>query len=89
MATTDEALAALNVDANAFDLLFRDINMPGSMNGLELAHHVHSVWPRVALLIASGHARPTRTEVPPGGRFLTKPYAMDEVVEHVATLVSG
>ena len=89
VAHTDEALAVLKVGADEIDLLFTDINMPGSMNGLELAHHVHSLWPRVALLIASGNARPTRTELPPGRRFLTKPYAMDEVVEHVATLVSG
>ena len=86
---TDEALAVLKAGADEIDLLFTDINMPGSMNGLELAHYVHSLWPRVALLIASGNAQPTRRELPPGGRFLTKPYAMDEVVEHVATLVAG
>jgi len=89
VAHTDEALAVLKADAAEINLLFTDINMPGSMNGLELAHHVHCVWPRVALLIASGKAQPTRTERPPGSRFLTKPYAVDEVVEHVAALVAG
>ncbi|MDQ2765218.1 MAG: response regulator [Pseudomonadota bacterium] len=67
-------------------LLFTDIHMPGgTMNGLELAHHVHTTWPWIALLMVSGEAQPTH--MPPGCRFLSKPYHLDHVVAHVRSLL--
>jgi len=79
----DSALAILEVDANLIDLLFTDVHMPGSIDGLKLAHHVSAHWPWIALLIASGHAKPHPTELPSGSRFLGKPYELDHVVAHV------
>jgi CheY-like chemotaxis protein len=67
---------ALNVLSNQGDdvrALFTDIHMPGSMNGLELAHHVHGHWPWIVLLVASGEASLAAEELPAGSRFLRKP----------------
>src|ERR1700722_13973690 len=53
----DEAIALLerHVDIRA---VFTDIHMPGSMDGLKLAHYVRGRWPPIKLFIASGLARP-------------------------------
>jgi CheY-like chemotaxis protein len=64
-------------------LLFTDIHMPGSMNGLELAHQSFHHWPWIALLVTSGDALPAPSEMPYGGRFLPKPYAIDHMLAHV------
>jgi CheY-like chemotaxis protein len=38
--------------------VFTDINMPGSMDGLKLAHYVRGRWPPIKLIITSGQRRP-------------------------------
>ena len=55
-------------------VLFTDINMPGEMDGLDLARRVHQLRPDVHLIITSGKLRPGRGELPGEGRFLGKPY---------------
>jgi two-component system, response regulator PdtaR len=84
----EDALIALQDRHGAIHLLFTDIHMPGTMNGLELAHHVRRVWPHVALLIASGQKRPLAAELPAGSVFLTKPYDPDHVVAHAQALTA-
>jgi CheY-like chemotaxis protein len=54
--------------------VFTDINMPGEFDGLSLAHKVHRLRPDVQLILTSGRAEPLRSEMPPGVRFLPKPY---------------
>jgi two-component system, response regulator PdtaR len=82
----EQALAALKSRAADIDLLFTDINMPGRLDGLDLARHVSEAWPDIALLITSGR-RPPLTR-PIGSRFLAKPYASDQVVAQVQTLLA-
>jgi two-component system, response regulator PdtaR len=84
-----DALALLEAQADGIHLLFTDIHMPGSMDGLDLAHHVHGQWPWIALLIASGQRQPMPAELPPGCRFLPKPYDLDHVIGHARTLTSA
>ncbi len=84
-----EALSFLQVNATTTHLLFTDIHMPGSMNGLELAHHARHHWPWIAILVASGNARPRQSELPPGGRFLPKPYDLDHMISHVHDLLAA
>ena len=85
----EEALAALQSRPRSIHLLFTDIHMPGQMSGLELAHHVRQVWPHVALLIASGQAKPLPAALPDGSIFLTKPYQPDHVVQHAKLLTAA
>lgn len=61
-------------------LVFTDIDMPGSMDGLKLAHYVRGRWPPVKLIIASGHMIVAEDEMPRGARFFGKPY-----VDHAIT----
>jgi CheY-like chemotaxis protein len=56
-------------------ILFTDIQMPGSMDGLLLAAVVRDRWPPIALLIASGRVSPDIDAIPAGARFISKPYS--------------
>jgi DNA-binding NtrC family response regulator len=85
----DHADAALNIlHARAVEVcaLFTDVNMPGEMDGLALAHHASSKWPWIRLLVASGHAQPQADDMPKGCRFLPKPYDPDHMVSHIRDL---
>jgi CheY-like chemotaxis protein len=85
----EEALSALQSRPMTIHLLFTDINMPGPMSGLELAHHVQGAWPHIALLITSGNDKPLPGRLPTGSVFLAKPYAPAHVVTHARTLTAA
>jgi FixJ family two-component response regulator len=60
-----------------------DIDMPGSMNGLELAKLVHLRWPRVGIVVTSGRARLGLDDLADGAAFLAKPYRPETVIQMV------
>jgi CheY-like chemotaxis protein len=72
--TADEALAILEARADDVRLVFTDIQMPGSMDGLGLAHAVRDRWPPVELIVTSGRCHIGANELPARGRFIPKPY---------------
>jgi len=55
-------------------VVFSDIEMPGSMDGLKLIHAVRKRWPPVILILASGRVSPRDDEMPSGTVFFRKPY---------------
>lgn len=65
-------------------VLFTDVNMPGSLDGLGLARLVHEHWPAIRLLVTSG--RPLEAPVPDDGRFVAKPYSLSHLTDTVAEL---
>jgi CheY-like chemotaxis protein len=44
-ARADEALTILSENAERVTVVFTDVNMPGSMDGLQLAQRVRDSWP--------------------------------------------
>ncbi len=68
-------------------LVFTDVHMPGSMDGLKLAHFVRNRWPPVKIIATSGHARITEGDLPEGGRFLHKPYTVAEITTTLRELI--
>jgi len=85
----DDALAILQSWGTAVDVLFTDVQMPGAMDGLQLARHVRSRWPGIGVLVASGRATPAPAMLPPGCRFVTKPYKLGQVVAEVQELAAA
>jgi two-component system, response regulator PdtaR len=83
----DAALAVLAARPD-IDVLFTDVNMPGSLDGLDLARLVHARRPDIKLLIASGQVRLSEHDIPDAGRFLPKPYAPDAIVREIRGLVA-
>jgi CheY-like chemotaxis protein len=84
-ADADEAMALLESRSD-IALLLTDIEMPGSMNGLKLAHTLRNRWPRIKILVVSGQLRPQLTELPADSRFLAKPYQTAALVEELRAL---
>lgn len=83
-----EALEVLEFNPSVA-ALFSDINMPGSLDGLGLASHARRRWPHLGIVLASGHARPTATDLPERCRFLSKPYALADIVMCVRSVLSA
>ena len=77
-ANADEALSYFHTGAE-IDLLFSDVQMPGSMNGVELARRIRSGYPSVRIILTSAHNGPTDHL----GSFLPKPYDFDRAVSVV------
>jgi hypothetical protein len=61
--------------------------MPGSMDGLRLARVVRNRWPPVALIVTSGRRSVLETDLPPGGRFLDKPYEPAQIEAALRELI--
>jgi len=68
----DEAVAILESRSD-IALLFTDIQMPGSMDGLKLAHAVHERWPPIKIILVSGQLRLASIDIPADSRFFGKP----------------
>ena len=77
-----EALQILGGNPN-IDLLFTDVDMPGAMDGLDLAKRVHHDWPAVELIVTSGARTMGTTVLPDDGTFLPKPYFTDRLIQIV------
>jgi CheY-like chemotaxis protein len=84
----DEAVALLSSRPD-ISVLFTDIDMPGSMDGLELAHAVRKRWPLIKILIASGHIRLQLSELPSNSCFVGKPYKAAAIVAELRSLVGS
>jgi CheY-like chemotaxis protein len=82
----DEAIATLE-SRDDIDVVFTDINMPGSMDGLSLAAAVRDRWPTIKLIVTSGKARPGSQEMPVGSRFVSKPAGPEVILSVVRQLV--
>src|SRR5665213_458178 len=74
----DEAIEILE-SRRDITVVFTDIQMPGSMDGLKLARAVRGRWPPIKIVATSGHVHVSETDLPEGGRFLPKPYSPVEV----------
>ena len=81
--TADEAAAILRTAADQVRVVFSDIEMPGSMNGLTLARIVSDAWPAISVVLTSGRLTPCPSTLPDRARFVAKPYDLG----HVATLI--
>jgi two-component system, response regulator PdtaR len=88
-ANADIAIALLEARSDEVQVVFTDVNMPGSMDGLELAEQVHRRWPHILLLISSGYARPHPDEIPDHGRFMPKPYYGPTLVRHITEMMQA
>jgi two-component system, response regulator PdtaR len=84
-ADADHAVSLLET-VPGIGVVFTDIQMPGSMDGLRLAAVVRDRWPPVALLVTSGKLRPASSDMPTGARFISKPYPPSELEAHLHSL---
>ena len=83
----DEAFAIIQSRSSDIALLFTDIQMPGSMSGLQLALAVHERWPAIKIILASGQLKLTKSEIPENSRFFGKPLDSVEMVAEIREML--
>jgi CheY-like chemotaxis protein len=84
----DQAIEILEAGPD-IHVIFTDIQIPGSMDGLKLAHAVRGPWPPIKIIATSGHVNLRTDDLPEGGRFLPKPYGPEEVIGTLRELVAA
>ncbi len=86
--SADEAIAILE-SRRDISVVFTDIQMPGSMDGLKLAQAVRGRWPPIKIVATSGHLSVTQADLPEGGRFVSKPYSPTDITTVLRELTAG
>src|SRR3954469_5736902 len=77
-ANADQAIEVLEARRD-ITVVFTDIQMPGSMDGLKLARAVRGRWPPIKIVATSGLVDVREQDLPDGGRFLPKPYSPHQI----------
>ena len=85
-ASADAAIALLELHKE-IRLIFTDVDMPGSMDGLNLAHYVRGRWPPVKIMVTSGHVKVDEEHLPAGALFIPKPYDVAEITQKVREMI--
>ena len=82
----DEAVAILESRSDIM-LLFTDVQMPGSMDGIKLAHAVRNKWPPIKIVVVSGHIEVNRNDLPADSRFFGKPFEAAKMISELRSLI--
>lgn len=84
----DEAISVLESRSD-ISLLLTDIQMPGSIDGLKLAHAVHERWPSIKIILVSGQVKPSEAERPANSRFFGKPLGVEQMIAELQAMVGA
>src|SRR5918994_5578191 len=84
----EQALSILESRSD-ISLLFSDIQMPGSMDGLKLAHAVHNRWPLIKIILVSGQVRVSDADTPADSRFFGKPLEAKQMIAELQQMVGA
>jgi two-component sensor histidine kinase/ActR/RegA family two-component response regulator len=84
----DQAMSILESRSD-ISLLFTDIQMPGSIDGLKLAHAVHDRWPSIKIILVSGQVNPSDAERPADSRFFCKPLGVEQMITELQAMVGA
>jgi CheY-like chemotaxis protein len=82
----DEAVAILESRSD-IALLFTDIQMPGSMDGLKLAHAVRKRWPPIKIILVSGQLKLANIDIPTDSRFFGKPLEAKKMIAEMQDMI--
>ncbi len=84
----DAALGLMEQHHADVQLLFTDVEMPGSRNGFALAREVAQRWVHVGILVASGQMKPAEGDMPDGAIFIGKPFSAEIVHGRVGEILT-
>jgi CheY-like chemotaxis protein len=82
----DEAVTILETRSD-IALLLTDVQMPGSMDGLGLAHVVHKRWPPIKIILVSGALKLAKSDIPADSRFFGKPLEAEEMIAEMQEMI--
>jgi CheY-like chemotaxis protein len=78
--SADEAIRILEGRPD-IHLVFTDIGLAGTMDGIKLANYVRDRWPPIHLVVVSGNLVVDQSLLPVGAKFFPKPYRNSAIVE--------
>ena len=81
----DEAIAQIERDGDV-RIIITDVDMPGSMDGVKLAHFVRHRWPPIQLIVISGKIGANEVDLPVGARFFSKPCREEALLSTIREL---
>ena len=81
--SADAALAALSGGASLPDIVLSDIEMPGKLNGMDLAFRLRELWPKLPVVLITGYAKQLEVAVSGGLRVLPKPTPPQELLREL------
>jgi two-component system, response regulator PdtaR len=83
----DEAILILERRAD-IAAIFTDVDMPGTMDGLKLAHAVRHRWPPIKIIIVSGKTHLNDADLPSDTPFFSKPYSVPNMISELRSLIA-
>lgn len=83
----DEAVALLAEHHAVITVLFTDVHMPGARDGFAVARETANLWPHIAIVVASGEARPGPGDLPEQACFIAKPFSAELVHNHLQEML--
>jgi CheY-like chemotaxis protein len=83
----DEAIRILE-SRDDIRIVFTDINMPGSMDGIKLARAVRGRWPPIKIIVTSGLSGSERKLLPEDSQFIPKPYNAGQISDALHSLAA-
>jgi two-component system, response regulator PdtaR len=83
----DEAIGILESRTD-IRLVFTDVDMPGTMDGLKLTRYIRERWPPVRLIVASGKKILDESHLPEGAHFFLKPYAEQTIADAIKGMLA-
>ena len=86
--SADQAIEILE-SRDDISLLFTDIQMPGSMDGLKLAHAAHARWPHIKIILVSGQIAVTDAERPSDSKFFPKPLEIQQMILELQEMIGA
>ncbi|VXD07249.1 Response regulator receiver domain-containing protein [Sphingomonas sp. T1] len=84
----DSADAAIVIMAAnpSIRVVLTDVQMPGSIDGIKLAHYVRDRYPPTLLVVASGATKPFAFDLPEHTLFIAKPFDPHAVLREIERL---
>jgi two-component system, response regulator PdtaR len=87
-ANADDAIAIIETHPN-IHVVFTEVQMPGTMDGLKLARFVKDRWPPIKIVATSGRIKISEEDLPEGSIFVPKPYSPAQIVNSLRELLES
>ena len=87
-ANADQAIAIIEADPD-IHIVFTDVQMPGTMDGLRLARFIRDRWPPIKIVATSGRLRVVEEDLPKGSIFVPKPYSPEQIIRTFRQLTAS
>ena len=86
--SADAAMPYLRQHGGEASLVLTDVQMPGTLNGLQLVDLLLRLWPGIPVLVTSGGPLVDPRTLPPCASFLRKPWYPAEMAARVGSMIA-